>query len=70
MNSPRYRTLSILAETRRYAADVVTLADLCIYGSPSEADVALRGLPTRLRRLQTSVQRALAAIEGEGGASR
>jgi hypothetical protein len=61
--TPRYRTLNAITEVRRAAADMMILADLVIYGSPGEADVAMRQLPNRLRSLRFRTQRALTALE-------
>jgi hypothetical protein len=59
----RWRLLDAITNVRRTAADVVALADLAIYGSDAEAEVALEKLPARVRALQFRAQRALTALE-------
>jgi hypothetical protein len=61
----RYRTLDAITHVRRTCADVMTLADLIIFGSKGDSEAAMRLLPNRIRTLQFRAQRALTALESE-----
>jgi hypothetical protein len=60
-----WQRLDAVVNVRKTAADVVTLADLAIYGSAGQQEDAFRRLPERLRTLQRRVQRCLDALATE-----
>ena len=62
----QWRLLNAVTDVRKTAADVITLCDLTIYGTPSQASAAQRLLPTRLRQLAVRVRRTLAELGREG----
>jgi hypothetical protein len=52
-----------VVELRRACADVITLADMLIYGTGGEASVATQRLPRRIQVLERRARLAREALE-------